>query len=159
MILYRSASVLPFAPPLHPARRGTRRHQPCTATSPVQRVDGDRLDVRRKLHGASRPGAFARSLAHDRNKMRVLFQHGRDPQIGDKPLGIPTLLREDEQGADYEVPLLDTSYNADLIPGLRAGVYGASFRFQVIRENIDKQHQRRRTTRPACRNAPSPRPE
>ncbi len=83
------------------------------------------------------PGAFARSLAHDRNKMRVLFQHGRDPQIGDKPLGIPTLLREDELGAAYEVPLLDTSYVADLIPGLRAGVYGSSFRFQVIAEHLD----------------------
>lgn len=83
------------------------------------------------------PGAFARSLAHDRNQLRVLFQHGRDPQIGDKPLGIPTLLREDELGAAYEVPLLDTSYVADLIPGLRAGVYGSSFRFRIVRENLD----------------------
>lgn len=84
------------------------------------------------------PGAFARSLAHDRNRLRVLFQHGRDPTIGDKVLGIPSLLREDELGAKYEVPLLDTSYNADLIPGLKAGAYGASFRFKVVRENIDK---------------------
>jgi HK97 family phage prohead protease len=83
------------------------------------------------------PGAFARSLAHDRNRLRVLFQHGRDPQIGDKVLGIPSLLREDELGARYEVPLLDTSYNADLIPGLQAGAYGASFRFKVLRENLD----------------------
>src|SRR5207247_1988953 len=67
------------------------------------------------------PGAFARSLAHDRNRIRVLFQHGRDPQIGDKVLGIPTVLREDEQGAAYEVPLLETSYVADLLPGLKAG--------------------------------------
>jgi phage head maturation protease len=39
------------------------------------------------------PGAFAHSLAHDRARLRVLFQHGRDPQIGDKPLGRPSLLR------------------------------------------------------------------
>jgi hypothetical protein len=34
-------------------------------------------------------------------------------------------------------PLLDTSYVADLIPGLRAGVYGSSFRFKIVRENLD----------------------
>jgi HK97 family phage prohead protease len=83
------------------------------------------------------PGAFASTLAHDRNRLRVLFQHGKDPQIGNKVLGIPSVLREDELGAEYEVPLLDTSYNHDLIPGLRAGAYGASFRFKVIRENLD----------------------
>ena len=67
------------------------------------------------------PGAFAHTLAHDRNRVKVLFQHGRDPQIGDKVLGVPTLLREDEQGAAYEVPLFDTQYVAELLPGLRAG--------------------------------------
>ena len=38
-----------------------------------------------------------------------LFQYGRGPLIGDKPLGVPTLLREDELGARDEVPLLDTT--------------------------------------------------
>jgi hypothetical protein len=66
----------------------------------------------------------------------VLFQHGRDPTVGSKVLGIPTTLREDEQGGYYEVPLLDTAYNHDLIPGLRAGAYGASFRFTVTREHV-----------------------
>jgi HK97 family phage prohead protease len=101
-------------------------------------MDRDQLHLRRQLHGTSRPGAFAHSLAQDRNRLRVLFQHGRDPQIGDKVLGIPTLLREDELGAQYEVPLLDTSYVADLIPGLRAGAYGASFRFKVLREDLNE---------------------
>lgn len=41
-------------------------------------------------------------------------------------------------GAQYEVPLLDTSYVADLIPGLRAGAYGASFRFNVLREDLNE---------------------
>jgi HK97 family phage prohead protease len=82
------------------------------------------------------PGAFAHTLAHDRSRIRVLFQHGRDPQLGAKPLGVPTTLREDELGGYYEVPLLDTSYNRELVPGLRAGVYGASFRFTVTREHL-----------------------
>jgi hypothetical protein len=29
---------------------------------------------------------------------------------------------------------MDTSYNRDLLPGLKAGLYGASHRFQVMRE-------------------------
>ena len=83
------------------------------------------------------PGAFARTLANDRAGIRVLFNHGADPQVGNKVLGIPSVLREDERGGFYEVPLLDTSYNADLLPGLRAGAYGASFRFRVTRQNYD----------------------
>jgi hypothetical protein len=63
--------------------------------------------------------------------MRVLLEHGRDPQIGNKPLGPIRSLFEDRVGAFYEVDLLDTAYVRDLIPGLAAGVYGASFRFSV----------------------------
>jgi HK97 family phage major capsid protein/HK97 family phage prohead protease len=83
------------------------------------------------------PRALARTLARDRGRLRVLFQHGRDPQIGDKVLGIPQTLREDELGGFYEVPLLDTSYVSDLLPGLRAGAYGSSFRFKVTREEMN----------------------
>lgn len=82
------------------------------------------------------PGAFAKTIAEQRDGMRVLFQHGHDPQIGDKVLGPIADLREDGKGAYYEVPLLDTSYNRDLIPGLEAGLYGASFRFKVMREEF-----------------------
>lgn len=85
------------------------------------------------------PGAFASTFAEDRGRMRVLFQHGRDAMVGDKPLGPITTLREDELGAAYEVRMLDTAYNAELLPGLRAGVYGASFRFQVVRERLDQK--------------------
>ena len=55
-------------------------------------------------------------------------------------LGVPTLLREDEQGAAYEV--LDTTYVADLLPGLRIGAYGASFRFKVLGEDVDQKPNR-----------------
>jgi hypothetical protein len=40
------------------------------------------------------------------------------------------------------VPLIDTSYNRDLLPGLEAGLYGASFRFRVIKEEFDKEPER-----------------
>ena len=49
--------------------------------------------------------------------MRVLFEHGMDPQIGNKVLGPIEDLGEDKRGAYYTVPLLDTSYNRDLAPG------------------------------------------
>lgn len=88
------------------------------------------------------PGAFSKTIQENRNNIKVLFQHGKDPQVGDKPLGAISDLREDETGAYYEVPLLDTSYNRDLLPGLEAGLYGASFRFKVLREDFDRDPER-----------------
>lgn len=83
------------------------------------------------------PGAFRKTFREGRDAMRVLFQHGHDPQVGNKPIGSIRDLREDETGAYYEVPLLDARYvTEDVLPGLRAGVYGASFRFRVIREEF-----------------------
>ncbi|HSE45413.1 MAG TPA: HK97 family phage prohead protease [Gemmatimonadales bacterium] len=88
------------------------------------------------------PGAFSKTIQENRNNIKVLFQHGKDPQVGDKPLGAISDLREDDTGAYYEVPLLDTSYNRDLLPGLEAGLYGASFRFKVLREDFDRNPER-----------------
>lgn len=78
------------------------------------------------------PGAFADSFT--RITPKALFQHGRDPEIGDKVLGSPVTVREDEQGAAYEVPLFP-SVPQLLLDGLRAGAYGASFRFHVNAED------------------------
>ena len=87
-------------------------------------------------------GAFSKTFDENRDNIRSLFQHGRDPQIGDKVLGPVNELREDEQGAYYEVPLLDTSYNRDLLPGLEQGLYGASFRFRVMKEDVEQSPDR-----------------
>jgi HK97 family phage prohead protease len=88
------------------------------------------------------PGSFAKTFKENRAAMRVTLNHGGDPQAGDKPLGPITELKEDETGAYYEVPLLDTSYNRDILPGLQAGLYGASFRFQVMKEEFDDKPKR-----------------
>lgn len=89
------------------------------------------------------PGSFKKTFSEGRDKMKVLFQHGRDPQIGDKPLGPIRDLKEDSQGASYEVPLLDAPYVRDeILPGLEAGLYGASFRFRVVREEINQNPAR-----------------
>ncbi len=85
------------------------------------------------------PGSFARTIADNASRMKVTFNHGKDPQLGDKVLGIPTVLEEDSRGVRYEVPLFDTSWNRDLAPGLKAGAYGSSFRFNVAADDYNKK--------------------
>lgn len=90
------------------------------------------------------PGAFTDTIKNDIESMRVLYDHGRDPQLGNKPLGPIATLEEDSDGPYYEVPLLDTDYNREfvipalegrLISGEKTGSQlGASFRFEVINE-------------------------
>lgn len=80
------------------------------------------------------PGAFTKTFQENGDRMKVLYDHGHDPSIGNKPLGKPTALREDKQGAFYEVDLFDTSYNRDLLPALKAGQLGSSFRFTVMHD-------------------------
>lgn len=85
------------------------------------------------------PGAFKKTFQESKG-IKCLFQHGCDPDIGDKPLGPIETLREDETGAYYEVPLIDASYvRDDVLPGLEAGLYGASFCFEVIKEEFDEE--------------------
>ena len=81
-------------------------------------------------------GAFAKTIKENRANVRALFDHGFDPTIGDKPLGPVLELREEDFGPYYEVELLRTSYNTDIIEMLRADppVLGASYRFSIIQE-------------------------
>lgn len=85
------------------------------------------------------PGAFAKTITERGEQVKVLYDHGYDFHIGNKVLGIPEVLREEPQGPWAEVPLFDTSYNRDLVPGLEAGAYGASFRFRVVKEQWDDE--------------------
>jgi HK97 family phage prohead protease len=78
------------------------------------------------------PGSFTKTINERGGQVKVLFNHGMDNQIGDKVLGPIRMLEERETGAYAEVGMLDTSYNRDLIPGLRAQVYGSSFMFNVM---------------------------
>lgn len=81
------------------------------------------------------PGAFADTLARNGDRIKVLYDHGMDPQLGNKPLGTIRSMGEDKQGAFYEVGLIDTNYNRDfIIPAAQAGLLGSSFRFKVVDE-------------------------
>lgn len=91
----------------------------------------------------SAPGCFTKTFSENMAAIRCLYQHGRDGYIGMKVLGRPSVLVEDEIGAYYEVPLLhETQYVQELLPGLRAKLYGMSYRFTVLQDEY-VQHPRR----------------
>ena len=84
------------------------------------------------------PGALGKTLAERSDRVKVLFNHGFDPQIGDKPLGKPSVMEPRADGLYVEVPLARTSYNDDLIELMRSGALdGMSFRFSVTKEQVD----------------------
>lgn len=84
-------------------------------------------------------GAFARTIKNNGPNVKVLFNHGFDMSIGDKVLGVPEVLEERADSPHLEAGLLDTSYNRDLLPGLRAGAYGSSFMFEVLGESWNRE--------------------
>jgi len=87
------------------------------------------------------PGAFRKTFQESRDRMRLLFQHGMDPDVGDKPIGTIDQLREDDEGGYYEARLFD-GLPPLVLDGLRAGQYGASMRFSVMRDREDKRPER-----------------
>lgn len=84
-------------------------------------------------------GSFKRTIANNGDQVKTLFNHGFDMFINDKILGVAEVLEERSTSPHMEVPLLDTSYNRDLEPGLRAGGYGSSFMFEVLGERWDRE--------------------
>ena len=84
------------------------------------------------------PGSAKKTLAENRDKVKILLNHGCDPHIGEKPLAKPDL-EEKSDGVFNEGQLFDTTYNRDLVPGLENGQYGASFKFRVVKETWDEE--------------------
>jgi HK97 family phage prohead protease len=82
------------------------------------------------------PGAFKKTLQEQRARLRVLFQHGQDPELGDKPIAAISDVREDEEGVYYEARLFDGLPQL-VMDGLRAGQYGASHRFAAMRQEFN----------------------
>ncbi len=79
------------------------------------------------------PGAFSATIKADISRMRVTLNHGGDPTMGDRPMAEVNVLREDKIGAYYEAALV-RGVPEMVMDGLRRGLYGASFRFYVMRE-------------------------
>lgn len=79
--------------------------------------------------------AFNKTIRESADKIRAIFHHGLDPNIGVKVLGPIEELRARQHGIDYAVRLLDTDYNRSLLPGLQENLYGASFRARVVKKD------------------------
>lgn len=85
------------------------------------------------------PGAFTRTMEQRTGSIRCIYEHGRDPMFGNKPLGSPTF-GEDDRGATYDVELFDTQLNREhVVPAARSGQLGASFAFDVLGETWDDE--------------------
>lgn len=82
-------------------------------------------------------GAFNETIGTDRSNVKVTFNHGYDV-LGDQVLGNIDVLREDDTGPYYEVPLFRSVPDL-IVEGLEAGVYGSSFRFRVTGEEWDDE--------------------
>jgi HK97 family phage prohead protease len=94
------------------------------------------------------PGAFRKTISESKRSngtftTKVLFNHGGDLNIGDKVLAVADRMSEVNvdgyHGPELEGDLLDTSYNRDLLPGLKRDAYGSSFMFEVIRESWNNE--------------------
>lgn len=84
------------------------------------------------------PGAFDRTVVESRKNIKVLFNHGQDPTMGDQILGDIVDLRAD---ASYAVDPFD-GIPPLLRAGLERGAYGASHRFSVIDDVWVKKPER-----------------
>jgi HK97 family phage prohead protease len=77
-------------------------------------------------------GAFTRTLREDRPNIRILYDHGFDRLFGRRPIAPLELLVDEPRGLVYGGTLFDTVAGRELVPGLRAGVFGSSWRMQVV---------------------------
>jgi HK97 family phage prohead protease len=84
-------------------------------------------------------GCFTRTIEASRSRMKVNFQHGWNPVFRDKPLGPIVELTEDAFGMYYAVELDDTADNRRLALELEAGLYGSSYRLEVVAERYVKR--------------------
>jgi len=88
------------------------------------------------------PGAFRRTIKNNRDQVKVMFNHGMEFNEGSKLLGPIETLEEREDGPYMQVKLLDAPFARDLEPGLREGLYGSSFMFEVVNDHWDDNPER-----------------
>jgi HK97 family phage prohead protease len=80
------------------------------------------------------PGAFKKTFAERGDRIKIMWNHGRSEILPDVLIAKPKIVAEDERGAYYEAEMF-SGLPEWLYEGLRAQVYGASFRFQAHDED------------------------
>ena len=78
--------------------------------------------------------AYRKTMAE--HPPKILFQHGKDPEIGEKVIATTDEVGEDATSPYARGRLLDGLPEL-VADGIRAGVYGASHRFSVVRDKWD----------------------
>jgi phage head maturation protease len=73
------------------------------------------------------PGAFKKTITENIAGVRAILSHGKDPSLGQTVLGKIESIQENPEDVVGRVSLF-RSVPALLLDGLKAGVYGASFR-------------------------------
>ncbi|MFI2437412.1 HK97 family phage prohead protease [Streptomyces sp. NPDC018693] len=145
--LIRGGAMAPALTPRRPRVRADDTDGD-SGEMPVMTVEFSRFDTWYEIDSwwegrfleRTKRGAFKRTIkSQGAAGVKVLFNHGRDMQIHQKVLGVANVLEERDTSPYMEVPLLDTSYNRDLVPGLEAGAYGSSFMFEVIGESWNRE--------------------
>ncbi len=146
--LIRGGAMAPALTPRPTARAEGDDTAAADDEMPVMTVEFSRFDTWYEIDSwwegrfleRTKKGAFKRTIkSQGPAGIKVLFNHGRDTQIHQKVLGVASVLEERDTSPYMDVPLLDTSYNRDLVPGLRAGAYGSSFMFEVIGESWNRE--------------------
>jgi len=82
------------------------------------------------------PGAFRKTIAESGSRVKLLYSHGHDSTIGSLLLGELDRLYEDREAARYTATLFE-SVPPLLLDGLRSGIYGSSWRGEIIKERFD----------------------
>jgi HK97 family phage prohead protease len=91
-----------------------------------------------------KPGAFTRTLAKDRERIQVLFNHGHDPRYGELPIGTIKDLHEDGRGLKAKVELHDGPDNENIRAALASGALRAmSIQFETAQEEFNADRTER----------------
>ena len=82
------------------------------------------------------PGAFTKTIAKSGSRVKLLLSHGHDVQLGTMLLGRIDRLYEDSSAARYEATLF-SGLPEILLEGLKSGLYGSSWRGEIIKEHFE----------------------
>ena len=84
------------------------------------------------------PGAFTKTIVERGSAIKVLYDHGFDPSIGNKPIATIESLTEDDTGLLLRAAFIDRPYAEDIKAAVAAGaIDGMSFRFNVVKDEWD----------------------
>lgn len=86
-------------------------------------------------------GAFRKTARENFTNIRAVLSHGSDPSLGNTVLGTIESISEEAAGASARVRLFP-SVPGLLLDGLKAGVYGASFRGSAIKNHVEYRPRR-----------------